>query len=110
MKTTALGWIAWLGVAICGLPYVALRLYLRGSMHADADAATLPGPWFLALLFVVGGGTAGLGLAAGPPGGLLAHSSPPWDTTMGGTSRESAGHQRIAPELFLDELLGADCR
>ena len=64
MKTTALGWIGWLGVAICGLPYVALLLYLRGSMHADADAATLPGPWFLALLFVVGGGTAGLGLAA----------------------------------------------
>lgn len=52
-------------LALCPLPYVSFRLYLRWSLHAEAAFVSAPSPAFLASMCLLGAllPAAGLGLA-----------------------------------------------
>lgn len=46
--------IALLNLALCIAPYLGLRVYLSQGLHDGVVAATVPAPWLLGSLFVLG--------------------------------------------------------
>ena len=54
--------VAPLTLFFCSIPYFGLLLYLRRGMHATEPTATVPSPWLLVTMAVLGGLVPGIGL------------------------------------------------
>ena len=46
--------IAALTLALCAVPYLGLRAYLVLGMHESTAAGTIPPPWAMSALFILG--------------------------------------------------------